>query len=106
MSPILPGRKRRTSMKNHSKSTPCNELVEKLATLSPTESEELSAHLMSCEVCAAVKREYDEIDRLIGNVTCSEALFGLPLQLLRLWKEQDEQVSQHVSKSYSMPERL
>jgi DNA-directed RNA polymerase specialized sigma24 family protein len=93
-------------MKNHSKSTPCNEWVEQLATLSPTESEELSAHLMSCEACAAVKREYDEIDRLIDNLTCSEALSGLPSQLLQLWKEQHDQISQHFSESYYMPKQI
>lgn len=85
-------------MKNHSISNPCNDWVERLAsarfaTLSLTEAEALSAHLASCEACAAVKGEYDEIDRLIGNVTCTKALPGLPPQLLQLWKEQDRQVS-------------
>ena len=32
-------------MKNHSESIPCNDWIEQLATLSPTESEALSAHL-------------------------------------------------------------
>ena len=60
---------------------------------------------MSCEACATVKREYDEIDRLIGNLTCSEALSVLPPQLLQLWKNQDDQTLQYLSGNYYMPKQ-
>jgi DNA-directed RNA polymerase specialized sigma24 family protein len=94
-------------VKNHSMPLPCNDWVERLAiahlsALSPTEVEALYAHIASCGACAAVKREYDEIDRLIGNVTCTKALPGLPPMLLRQWMEQDRQVALRISTSIGM----
>ncbi len=84
-------------MKNQSIPFPCDDWAEQLATSSPNDAQSLEAHIASCEACATVKREYDEIDRLITNVKCVNALPGLPPQLLQLWEEEDRQIALHRS---------
>src|SRR5207249_9742990 len=86
---------------NNAMPLPCEAWAEKLATarlatLSLHEDDALKSHLESCEACAAVQREYDEMDKLIGKITCTRTLTALPPQLLQLWEEQNRQIALHT----------
>ncbi len=74
----------------------CNQWKEKLSMthfrdLSPAENAALTAHLISCAECRAVRTMYHETDALIRSLPPIEPLPGLPPQLLQIWKEEGQQ---------------
>jgi len=67
---------------NHPKPTPCAEWEEKLAAiypgdLSPSEREDLNAHVASCPACEAILAEYHEMDTLIRDALIAKTSLHL-----------------------------
>ena len=95
-------------MKNHTIPPPCDDWAEQLAaarfsTSSLGDVAALDTHIASCEGCAAAKREYDKIDKLMSAMQFATALPGLPPRLLQLWEEEDRQVALRASSANALP---
>lgn len=89
---------------------PCPEWAEYLAAppadLAPGERDALEQHLTTCTACAATRDDYQAMDALILGLPEVRPLPSLPLRLLRLWEEEDGELTREIEASEPAEERL
>lgn len=93
---------------------PCAEWQEKLSILPPdrlssADQQSLEAHLLSCEACRTVSRQYSELAIALRHLSADALPAGIPSRLLQYWQEtgvlKSSQQTQRESQSDPIPHR-